>query len=402
MGRWIKRTLVVAVFLALAALIGLAFVPQVETVETAAVAAGPLQVTINEEGQTRLKDRFVVSAPLAGRLLRTPLRPGDLVKADETVVAIIVAQDPSLLDDRARAEFEARVQAANSYVSQAESRQAAARAALDQAQDEHQRTAELVEERVRTPEQLAITQMNVQLRAAELDSATHGRQVAHFELQVAEAALLRVQPSFQINEKNVQMVMKSPINGRVLKVYEESEGVVASGAPLIELGDPARLEIVVDVLTTDAVSISQNARVIIEEWGGEKPLEGRVRLIEPSAFTKISALGVEEQRVNVIADFVSSGDDLAALKDGYRVEARIVIWDQPDVLKIPQSALLRRKEGWAVFVVRDERAILTEFEAGRRNGEEAQVVAGLTPGERVIVHPSDRITHGGKVAVKVE
>jgi HlyD family secretion protein len=222
-------------------------------------------------------------------------------------------------------------------------------------------------------------------------------RVADHELEVAKAALRHVGAGAGAGE---QLEIASPVGGRVLKVLQQSEGAVLPGAPLLELGDPSHLEVVVDVLTSDAVRVAPGARATLERWGGERPLAAHVRLVEPAAFPRVSALGVEEQRVNVVLDLDEPESARAGVGDGFRVEARIVVWEKPDVVRVPEGALMRHDGGWAVFAVRGDRVALTSAEMGRRNGTEGEVLRGLEPGDRVVVHPSDRVVDGARVRAR--
>jgi HlyD family secretion protein len=371
-----------------------AFLPRPARAEVAAASRGPMQVTVDEDGKTRIKDRYVVSAPLSGRLRRIDLDPGDAVAAGETVIAVIEPTDPSLLDARALAEAEARVRAADAALRQAEPRLVSANAALEFARREHQRVQRASERNAASVEELEDAALFERTRLQDVRAAEFAVEIAKFELEQAQAALLRTSPEGETGEPEMRFVIQSPIDGRVLRVFQESVAVIAAGTPLVEVGDPSDLEVVIDVLSTDAVQINPGDEVIIEDWGGPQALRGEVRLVEPSAFTKISALGVEEQRVNVVADLVNPPADRPSLGDNFRIEARIVVWREDDVLRIPASALFRSGEGWAVFVAESGRARLRPVEIGRRNGLEAQIEGGLREGEQVITHPSDRIADG--------
>jgi HlyD family secretion protein len=394
----LRRAITIVVVLAVLAALVFAFLPEPVAVDLAAVSRGPMQVTVDEEGQTRIKERYVVSAPLAGRLRRIALDPGDVVEAGLTVVATIEPTDPQLLDARARAEAEARVRAAEAAVRQAGANLERVSAKLDFAENELARARDAFEgggasER-EVDELTQLHRIEVKLHRA----AQFAEEIARFELEQARSALVHTNPDAELAEGHIQFRILAPITGRVLRVFQESVAVVSPGAPLLELGDPTDLELVIDVLSTDAVRIASGDEIVIEHWGGEEPLLASVRVVEPSAFTKVSSLGVEEQRVNVVADFVSPFDDRRTLGDGYRVEARIVLWREDDVLRVPTSAIFRHDEQWCVFAVEGERAVRRPVEIGRRNGLVAQVAGGLDAGDRVIVHPSDKVTDGTGVA----
>lgn len=394
MGNRTKRILLVAGALGIVALIGLAFLPEPVPVELAPVVCRPMRVTVDEEGKTRVKERYVVSAPLAGRLRRIELHPGDTVRAGQTVLASIDPADPTLLDARARAESEARVRAAEAARRRAAADLERARVAERHAQKELTRARGLAE-RNNIPEKL-LEQAELEARTARqtVEAAESALQVADFELEMARAVLAHAQRGG--GERS--FVVRSPIDGEVLRVVQESAGVAAPGMALLEVADPTRMEIVVDLLSADVVKVKPGYPVIIENWGGEKALRGRVRRVEPSGFTKVSALGIEEQRVNVIVDLVDPPEAWASLGDGYRVETRTIIWEKEDAIQVPASAVFPHGEGWGVFVVSGGRARLRPVQIGRRNGLEAEVLDGLAENEMVVIHPSDKVTEGVAVA----
>ncbi len=374
-----------AVAVVVVAMVVYAFVPARVEVDTARVERGPLVVTVDREGKTRVREPYVVSAPLAGRLRRIELHPGDRVEEGKTLLAVIEPADPALLDPRARAEAEARVRAAEES-----SRLAATN--LSQARAERDRARRLGPGR-------GISQEELERAEFRERAAAFASRIALYELDLARAAFQRLQPRAPGEEEgNGRLDIRSPINGCVLEVFQVSARPVAVGTELLKVGDTAELESVIDVLSTDAVKIARGAKVYLEHWGGERPLLGRVRLVEPGAFMKVSALGVEEQRVNVLVDFAEPRAAWEALGDGYRVEARIVIWEGDNVLKAPAGAFFRQGSTWAVFRVRGGRARLTLVTLGHSNGLETQVVDGLDEGDAVILHPSDRIRDGVAVA----
>lgn len=395
-----QRLLLLATLLLLLAGLAYAFVPRPIPVEVAVVTRGPLQVTVNEDGKTRIKERYVVSTPLGGRLLRVELHPGDAVEAGRTLLSALEPTNPELLDPRTLAQAEARVKAAATVRDQAVALLERSRTAHEFAQTELDRAKQLYQEKTLSHQELDNAEQKERTTAQELKSAHFARQIADYELELAQAALLRTSPGSPGNSEAWHFPILSPINGRVLRVFQESSTVVSAGARLLELGDPADLEVEVDVLSVDAVKIKPGAKVMLEHWGGDAPLPGRVRVVEPSAFLKISALGVEEQRVNVIVDFAASPADRGALGDAYRVEARIVLWESDNVPKVPVGALFRDGGDWAAFAVVDGRAKLQRMRIGHRNDLEAEVLAGLTESARVILHPSDKIQDGARVNVR--
>ncbi len=397
MTRWIKQIFMVWLLAGLIGGVVYAFLPRPLAVDIAVAARGPLLVTVDEDGKTKIRERYVVSAPVAGRLLRITLRPGDTVSSRHMVVATIEPSLPELLDSRAIAQTEARVKGAEAAVSQSVPNLEKAVAAFEFAESENERARQLRERNSISPQEFEEKKMLERTRREELRAAKFASEIAHYELEQARAALLRTRPVADGTMRSEQFDVPAPICGRVLHVFEESAAVVAAGASLIELGDPTDLEVEIDVLSSDAVRIRPGARVILEQWGGGYPLEARVRLIEPAAFTKTSALGVEEQRVNVIADFVTPLAERGALGDGFRVEARIVVTEKTDVLKIPTSAMFRRDGAWAAFVLQGGRAELRLLRVGARNAVEAEILEGLTEAEQVIVYPSDKVQPGAAI-----
>ena len=373
-------------------LLAVALWPTSVPVELGTVSRGPLVVTVDEEGMTRVRDRFVVSSPVAGRVLRIELEPGDVVTRGQ-VVAHVRAEAPPLLDERTRAEARAAIESARAAIGRARAEEQRARATLAQLQRELTRIRELAQNKVVAPQELEAREAEAKVAEESVNVAVFAVQAATSELQRAQA---RLAPSTADAAGRVVSVT-SPADGVVLKRVRESESVVPPGDPLIEVGDPHRLEIVADLLSTDAVRVKRGARTIIEQWGGEKQLEARVRRIEPSGFTKISALGVEEQRVNVVLDFVDPATALAALGDAYRVEVRIVIWEAPAVLKVPTGALFREGEKWAVYTVENGRAHRVIVELGHQTGQEAEVLSGVSESVRVILHPGDTLKDGARV-----
>lgn len=418
MKSWLSWILV-AIGIALVGLIVWSFMPKPVEVDMATVERGTVLVTVDEDGKTRIREKYVVSTPLAGRLLRINMDPGDKVVAGRTLLATIEPRDPELLDARAIAQAEARVNAAESAVKKTEPMLEQARIEQGNAETDLRRTRESRDSM--TEAELDDAEARYQAASEELRSAKYAQEIAEFELQQARAALLRSRPRDDTqpgegegaevenlpngdgtydgaaNGNSWNHTIRSPITGRVLRVFQESSAVVTAGMSLLELGDPSDLEVEIDVLSSDAVKIHPGDRVMLEHWGGDRVLDARVRLVEPSGFTKISTLGVEEQRVNVIVDLVDPIEERQNLGDGFRVEARIVVAEAEDVLRIPASSLFRPAEGWAVFKVEDGRAVETKVVPGYQNGLEAEIREGLAEGDQVIIHPSDKISDGVKV-----
>jgi HlyD family secretion protein len=401
MKTWLRRAVPALVALAVLGAIVYGFWPRPVEVDLGEVTRGPMRVTVDEEGKTRIRERYVVSAPLAGSLMRVQLKAGSPVKAEATVLAVLEPSDPAFLNPRERAEAEARVKAAEASVALAKARVAAARKEHDLAASNFERVRKSHAAGGASTDELQIAEAREQVRAEEVRAAQFAERVAVFELNLARAALIRTNPNPKstLPPDESRLDIRSPVDGKVLRVFQESAAVVTPGTRILELGDPTDLEMVIEVLSSDAVKISPGARVIVERWGGPEPLAGRVRLVEPAAFLKVSALGVEEQRVNVIADFTDPLEKRLALGDAYRVEARVVVWEAAAVVKVPAGALFRDPTGgWAVFALRDGRAAITPVTVGRSNGLEAEVLAGLGPSERVVLHPSDRVKAGVRIA----
>lgn len=368
--------------------------PRALPVESVLASRGSLMVTIDEEGQTRVINRYVISSPVAGHLRRIELRPGAPVTAGRTAVAVLETSGADLLDASAIAQAQARVRGAESAREQAAAQQERAAASLALARAELERTRQLAGQGIISQRDLDIAITRERTAAQEERAAGFGLSVAEHELEQARAILTRGAPDAGTG---ATLEITSPISGRVLRVMQESARPVTPGLPLLEVGDPTDLEVRIEVLSRDGVAIETGARVILEQWGGSNPLEARVRLVEPAAFTKVSALGVEEQRVYVIADFVDPADTRASLGDGYRVEARIVRWSSDETLQVPAGALFQREGIWQTFVIEGGRARLRTVTPGHSNGVQTEIVDGLAEGEEVIVYPGDRVDDGSRV-----
>lgn len=371
------------------------FWPRAVPVETADVARRPLAVTVEEEARTRIKERYVLYAPVAGFLRRVEVEAGDRAPKD-AVLALLDPTPPAVLDPRSRAEAEARVAAARAELGRREAgaRQAAAESEL--AATESRRIEDLFDRGLASRREFDQAQANRRAREAAKRAADAAVEVGRYELAAAEAAL-RYTAAGDTGQPIGTVALRSPVEGRVLKIHRESAGVVAAGQPLLEVGDPGDLEIEAEILSHHAVRIAPGSRVLLERWGGESALEGLVRTVEPAGFTKISALGVEEQRVRVIADLVSPPATWRRLGDGYRVEATFVLWERTDALSVPASAVFRRDGGHAVFVVEDGRARVRPVVVGHTSGLLTEVVAGLEAGETVVVHPGASVADGVRV-----
>ena len=389
--RGVRRGLLALAILATLAGVVWALRPRPVPVDVATAARGGLVVAIEETGIARVRDRYVVSAPASGTVSRQLLEPGDAV-AEGQVIAEVAPLVSPLLDARTRAEAQARLGAAGSALGQAEAQRGRAAAADALAREELGRARALAEGGSLSAQELERAEFEARMRTEELSSAVFAVKVAAEQVRVARAALAGEGAS---RDRHIDVL--APASGRALRVLLESEGVVQAGTPLVEVGNPEVLELVVDLLTTDAVRVQPGTPVTIQGWGGDRKLAARVRRVEPSAFTKLSALGVEEQRVNVIAAFTDPRQDWAALGDGFRIEARFVLWQGEDVLKVPQGAAFRRGDGWAVFRVVSGEARLTPVQIGHRGETEVEVLGGRDAGAVVVVHPGDRVKEGASV-----
>jgi HlyD family secretion protein len=385
--------------LGVALIVGLvfAFRPRPVPVDLIELARGPLVVTVDEEGETRVRDIFVLSAPVSGRALRIEAEAGDPVVANTTVVAEVEPIDPEFLDTRTEAQAQADLRAAESAEALSQAELAEAQAEFDFARTELDRARALVADGTISQRDLDDAERLHETRKAAVQTALAALQVRRFELERAKAQLLSPADA-RDRARDCQCVpLISPVDGCVLRVLHESEGVVQAGTPLVDIGDPRDLEIVSDLLSAEAVKVVPGQRVIIEDWGGDSPLAGRVRRVEPFGFTKISALGIEEQRVNVVIDFTSPAADWARLGHGYQVEVRIVLWEGDDLLTVPLTALFREGDDWAVFVKEHGRAQLRMVTVGQRTGLEAEIVEGLEVGDEVVIHPSERVEQGVRI-----
>ncbi len=374
----------------LVALIVAGLWPRPAPVEVAAVSRGPLVVTVDEEGMTRVRNRYVVSAPVAGRLRRVDWKAGAEVLAGQTVLAVIEGGGADFLDARTQAQAQARVGAAGAARDAATAQRERAAAAARMFTADFARLKELFEKNVLSRQEFEAAQMRADTATQDVRASEFALKVAGYELEQAQALLGRG----AAQKSGEPEVVTSPVGGKILRVLQESERMVPAGFPLMEVGDPADLEVRIEVLSRDGVAIRPGARVWLERWGGAEPLAARVRLVEPAAFTKFSALGVEEQRVYVVADFTGATEARAALGDSYRVEARVVTWESADVLRVPAGALFQRGEKWQCFVLADGHARLREVKAGHSNGLETEVLDGLDAGDRVIIFPGDKVTDG--------
>jgi HlyD family secretion protein len=389
-----RRVLGALALAGVAALLWLAFRPQPVAVDLATVARGPLEVTVEAEGMTRIRQVYQVSAPIAGYTARSPVAVGDPVVAHETVVAAIAPAAPAFLDARAREEAAAAVTEGEAALRAAEARVDQRVSDLDYASAQHNRARALAGRGVIAQSNLDDAALRLRIAETALDASRSEREMAEATLARARAALIGPQAGNLAEANGACCVeLTAPSSGHVLSIVNRSARPVQPGEPLLEIGEHGDLEIEVDLLSSDAVRIAPGAAAYVERWGGP-PLAARVRRIDPAAFTKVSALGIEEQRVRVYLDFVDQGPDLGSLGEGFRVYVRIVEWRGEDVLQVPVSSLFRTADAWTVFRVEGERARLTHVEVGRRNAKAAEVLGGVTEGDRIVTYPGDRVQDG--------
>jgi HlyD family secretion protein len=375
-----------------------AMMPKAVPVDMATVARGPMTVTLDHEGKTRVRERFVVSAPVSGRVLRIELRPSDAVVANQTVLATMLPGTSTLLDARTRVEAQSRIKSAEAMLGQARAARDQARAQSEFANTERERTKNLAAQGLATPQARQAAETEAVARQGALAAAEAAVQAAQHDVETARAALLEPGAPTVVGGGRPELVVRAPVNGVVLQRLHESEAPVAQGEPLLEVADLSALEVIADFLSTDAVRIKPGMPVLIDGWGGGTPLNGVVNRVEPGGFLKVSALGVEEQRVWVVVSFADPRSAWQALGDGYRVEARVVTWSQDSVIQAPTSALFRHGDSWSVFALENGVARLRRVEVGQRNGVMAEIVSGLKAGEQVVVYPPDTVTDGIRVS----
>lgn len=374
-----------------------AFTPRPVRVDVILMEPVRLTVTLDEEGQTRVHDVYTLSVPVSGRVRRINSHVGDEVAINETVLAQIEPVDSSLLDPRSEAQAKAAIQAAEAARNLAMAEVRDAEAQYEFARAEFGRVQNLASEGSVSRRDLDSAERDYKASQAGLDTARAALQVRSYELELARAQLVSPLERNTAGSDCECIPITSPVSGRILQIADRSERVVREGEMLMQIGDPRDLEIVTDYLSMDAVRIEAGQRVIIDRWGGDSPLEGRVRLVEPFGFLKVSALGIEEQRVNVIIDFASD-QGWERLGHGYQVETRVVLWDMEGVLAVPLTALFRDGDEWAVFVAEEGRARLRHVLTGQRNGVLAEIKDGIAAGDRVILHPNDRVVDGVRIA----
>lgn len=402
MKRFRRKVPIMVVAVIVAGLLAYGFSPTPVEVDAVAVKRGSFEITVNDDGETRIREKYIVTSPVAGKMLRVELHAGAAVRQRETVLFRIEPRDPTPLDARTQAETEARVRAAEAACKVAEARRSESNEALELAQHEYDRIRDLIDSRAVSQSDFDQAEHGLRMAQADLRSADFTVQVADFECELAKAALIRSRAENNGSEVKPVFTIYSPIDGRVLRVYTEDAGVIEPGTRIMELGDPRDLEIEIDVLSSAAVRIKPGAKVYIDHWGGDSSLEGLVRTVEPAAFLKVSALGVEEKRVNIIADFREPFEHRQALGDGYRIEARIVIATADNVVKVPTGALFRHARSWHAFRIVNGRALLQRVTVGRTNGLDTEVTQGLSSGDTVVLHPTDKVTAGVRLTISLQ
>jgi HlyD family secretion protein len=390
-----RKIFIISIALIVMGLIIYGFLPKTQLVDLVSVTRGPLQITIEEEGRTRLKERFTISAPTAGYMRRINAKVGDPVKKGQ-VVAVLEPLQSQALDPRSRAAAQASVSTAESSLKAAIERERVTTADAVYTEQRRERLKVLYDKGSISKDQFDQTDSEAQKASALQRSAAAEVNVARSELERTKINLQNF-ADFKRGDKHDAVEVASPLSGAVFRVYRESEGAVNIGEPLIDIGDPGKMEVRVEVLSSDAVKIKKGTEVLFKRWGNDEPLTGRVRLVEPAGFTKISSLGVEEQRVLVIAEISSPPDKWQALGDGFRMEAHFIIWEGENILQIPSSALFRWGKKWAVFVAEKDKARRRVVEVGQRNGLAAQIISGLKENEKLLAYPDDAISEGTKV-----
>jgi HlyD family secretion protein len=378
----------------LAAMVFYALQPRPVEVETGIVKRGALIVHVSEEGKTRIRNRYVVSAPVAGSMRRVALKPGDRVESGKTMLTLIEPGLAPLLDARAKTQAQARVNAAEAARNRANETIEMARTGMKYARSNWERVKSTAEKGTISETDREAFEREAEMKAQEVRAAEFAMQVTEFELAQARAALLQLESPA---EGGSPIELRSPVSGVVLRVQQESATTVTTGTPILEIGDPTDLEIEAEILSRDAVAIQPAADVLVEQWGGDEPARARVRRVEPAAFTKVSALGVEEQRVLVLSDFVEPTAAQKALGDRYRVEVRVAVWQSNDTLLVPSGALFREGNEWKTFLLDGLKARSVTVKAGRTDGKLTQVLEGLKVDDEVLMHPPDTVKNGSEV-----
>jgi HlyD family secretion protein len=381
-----------------------AFLPEPIRIDVHVVERGDLAVTLEGEGKTRIHDVYTVSAPVEGRVTRIEREPGDTVTAGVSVIANMYPANPQFLDKRSETQARAEVEGATAALSLANARVRQVQAQLEFDLAELKRNRALYEKNSLSKAALERSELSLKTRQAELETAQSNQKVMTANLESAKVRLM--QPN-SIDERrgtkaedSCHICLYSPVNGQVLRILHKSESIVAVGTPLVEIGNPNDLEVIIEMLSTNAVKVEVGDRAIIKRWGGQTDLEAKVRMVEPSGFTKISALGVEEQRVNVLLSFTGDAKNWKSLGDAFRVEAEIIIEQATDVIQVPLSAVFRNNEIWSVFKVIDDTAILQPVVINRRNERYVEIIGGLAVGDTIIIHPSNSIANDVSVVLR--
>lgn len=374
------------------------FRPQPVPVEIATVIRGPMRVDTTEEGRTRVQERYEVSAPVSGTLVRIEGKAGDMVQGNKTVVATLLPTAPGFLDVRTRAQAEYAVKSAEAARDLAAADVRRIQAELNFAASDLRRANALWAKQAIAFASVDRARLVFNTQTAALASARAALQAKQYDLETAKAQLIDPVAAAQIKQDRPAIPIVAPVSGRILRTLRDSEAVVTAGTPILEIGNSNDLEIVVELLSEEAVKVKPHARATLTDWGGQAVLNARVRRVDPSGFTKVSALGVEEQRVNAILDFTDPPSKWASIADGFRVIAHIVVWQGENIVQVPISAMFRTGSGWSAFLVRDNRAALVPVRIGHSNEDMSEVLGGLRPGDRVIAHPSDRVRDGSRVS----
>jgi len=390
-----RRVSIIVIISAVVLATAYGFIPDVEDVDLVDVSRGLLRVAIEEEGRTRLKERFVITAPTAGYVRRITAKVGETVKKGETI-AVLEPMRSQALDPRSRAETEAMVSTAQAAFEAAQEKERASAADTVYLEKKLERFRNLHLRGYVAKDLLDQAESEAKKAQAVRNSAKAAADAARFELERARTTLRNFSGDKRAGNNGIVYVY-SPVDGSIFKIHRESEGAVGAGEPLIDIGNRKNLEVLAEVLSSDAVKIKKGTAVLFKRWGGDEPLAGTVRIVEPAGFTKVSSLGVEEQRVLVIADITSPPDAWSVLGDGYRLEAHFVVWEGKDVLQVPGSALFRSGNEWAVFVYDKGKARLRKVEVGQRNGLTAEIISGIKANDKVIAHPGDSISDGTQI-----
>lgn len=403
-NRWSPRNIGFAALLiaGLCALAWLGFSESPIPVEIGRVDVGSVELSIEDDGETRIRERYTITSPITGKLARIELHPGDPIEKDSTQLALLEPADPSLLDARERLESEGRLRASQAAIQRADEMIKVANESLELAEHNYSRSKQLLATNAIAQSEFDQIEHNFRSAYSELRAANFLRAIAQHEYSIAEAAL-----AIDPKERTTPFKIQSPIDGTVLRVLREDAGVITRGSPLLEVGDPREMEVQIDVLSTAAVSIRPNNKVLIERWGSNKTLSGYVRRVEPSAFLKISALGVEEKRVRVLVDLDQPWEERQSLGDGYRIEARIVVDSSPaDGMFVPTGALESNAQSWFVYRLipssfRHPRVERVEVSVGIKNRDFAQITGGLNQGDAVVLYPPEKLKDGSKVTIYV-